>query len=386
MMRDEFMRLTGHELGVLMPGAADSRGDVAVQPQHAARTALEEVIAHGLGDRPTYVLFSGGRDSSGLLALVTSVARRLGAADPIPVTSRHPHAPRSDETVWQELVVSHLGLREHIVFEFDGEQSLLAPDAQNSLREHGLLWPPDAHVQTAYYTRLEPGLVIAGQGGDLVLSGRRITPLASALTGRHPRRALRSTPSTFFPRRRASVRRMVTDEAKTIAPWLTQDGQERIIQLLSEGRSEPLSWNRGVRGLMRPRSVQLGVQNLPAMARAHGHAALMPYEDEMFLAAMAKDGGFWGLGDRTAVMKYLFADLLPEQVLTRSTKAAFNEVRWGEREREFARTWSGEGVDERFIDPERLRDSWLNDELLPMSAAPMHAAWLADNRIRAEAA
>ena len=70
------------------------------------------------------------------------------------------------------------------------------------------------------------------------------------------------------------------------------------------------------------------------------------------------------------MMRYLFGDLLPDAVLSRTTKASFNQTRWGSFEREYARNWSGEGIDPDLIDAEKLRAAWLSDDPPPGRRLP----------------
>jgi asparagine synthase (glutamine-hydrolysing) len=114
-----------------------------------------------------------------------------------------------------------------------------------------------------------------------------------------------------------------------------------------------------------------------AVATDAGAVGLHPLVDPSFLVALARTGGRWGFRGRTDAMRYLFADLLPDAVLSRSSKASFNGVGFGERERDFARRWDGAGVDHDLVDVEALRRHWLSESPLFTSAVPMHAAWLA---------
>ena len=59
---------------------------------------LEQTILAALLRPPCLVSFSGGRDSSGILAVATSLARREGLPLPIPATHRFPEADGTDET------------------------------------------------------------------------------------------------------------------------------------------------------------------------------------------------------------------------------------------------------------------------------------------------
>ena len=119
------------------------------------------------------------------------------------------------------------------------------------------------------------------------------------------------------------------------------------------------------------------ITNFETAIREYHHRPINPFLSQRFIEALAGEGRLLGLGDRTAIMRYLFADLLPDAVLSRTTKASFNQTRWGEFEREYARGWSGEGIDADLVDAERLRAAWLSDDPLPAAAYQLHAAWLA---------
>jgi hypothetical protein len=77
-----------------------------LDPLEALIAATGEVVTAG----PAYVSFSGGRDSSAVLAAATVAARRQGVPDPIPITQRFAGVASTEEASWQEMVVDHLGL------------------------------------------------------------------------------------------------------------------------------------------------------------------------------------------------------------------------------------------------------------------------------------
>ncbi|GAB3611850.1 hypothetical protein GCM10027415_01900 [Humibacter ginsengisoli] len=131
---------------------------------------------------------------------------------------------------------------------------------------------------------------------------------------------------------------------------------------------------------MRLPTMYVGERNFVAVAGEFGLRSVNPFFHPKFIGALAREGGALGLGDRTAMMRRLFADILPDRVLARTTKASFNNTRWGVREDEFARTWDGQGVDHEYVRPDVLQASWLRGEWAG-TAFQLHAAWLAHNRL-----
>lgn len=94
------------------------------------RRALELVVLKAL-ERPSCIIdFSGGRDSSLVLAVATHVARREGLPLPVPRTNRFPLEPASNEDEWQELVIRHLGLEDWEVCRLTGELDIIGERAR----------------------------------------------------------------------------------------------------------------------------------------------------------------------------------------------------------------------------------------------------------------
>ncbi len=133
--------ITGWTTGI------DTRApDIAsIEPRSHPVPALERALLPAVARSPCYVAFSGGRDSSVLLALATRVARREGLDDPIPLTMRFRDVPEGEESAWQVDVVEHLKLREWKVVEQAEDIDLIGAEWRSSLRANGLQWPPAAH-------------------------------------------------------------------------------------------------------------------------------------------------------------------------------------------------------------------------------------------------
>src|SRR4029453_2177355 len=67
--------------------------------------ALEDATLPALERPPCVVSFSGGRDSSVVLAAAVRAARREGLPAPIPLSAQNPECPKADESRWQEMVI-----------------------------------------------------------------------------------------------------------------------------------------------------------------------------------------------------------------------------------------------------------------------------------------
>src|SRR5262249_39115635 len=148
----------------------------------------------GLRRGPCLVSFSGGRDSSAVLAVATAVARREGLPLPVPITHRFPAAAMTDESRWQEEVVDHLGLEDWIRLEGANELDAVGPVATASLRRHGLLWPSNAYFHAPLFEAADGGTVMTGVGGDEAFVPSSWSRQLAVLSGRvrpHARDVLR---------------------------------------------------------------------------------------------------------------------------------------------------------------------------------------------------
>jgi asparagine synthase (glutamine-hydrolysing) len=353
------------------------------QPEGTPRDALDDALRPALVHGPCYVTFSGGRDSSAVLAAATALARREGHDLPVPVTRVYPDVPDTDEADWQRAVIDHLGLTEWVRLELrNGESDLLGPAARDALKSHGVLWPPALQTTGVVFEQLRGGSLLTGEGGDAVLGARRIMPLAVLRHRRRPDRAtLRYGAFAVLPRRarRRIARRMMRSTVQR--RWLRPAAFEQHVALLAvDACAEPLDYRAATWSISRQRSFATIVHNHAAAAAEYGVRASDPLLDHRFLAALARAGGHTGYPGRTATMHALFSDVLPPAVLGRTTKASFNHVNAGAATREFARTWDGSGVDEELVDVERLQSVWLSDEPTMAAGVLLHSAWLASAR------
>lgn len=340
--------------------------------------ALEAALRPALRRPPCVVGFSGGRDSSALLSVAVRLARREGWDVPVPFSLRFPGMPEADESAWQKLVVTHLGLTDWIRHVPGDEVDVLGPVARESLRSHGLLWPPVVHTKRAELRFATGGSYVTGEGGDSVLEASRLSALRVALS----------------PRRRVGARRRAR-AASSVLPRAPRVGREGMPAEVRRGWLRPPAhrwyenaWkaDEGVlagspkadlRRLLRQRSLVLAFRNLDHVAAAEDVQCVHPLLDTAFVEAVGSAFGPLGITSRTAAMRTLFGELLPDSVLARGDKAHFNRAHFGVHARAFAKQWDGSGVDARLVDPLALAEDWRGPEPHGGTYQLLQAAWLA---------
>jgi hypothetical protein len=241
--RTELERATGLPIGrerTGVPIATGSTGD----PRQAMERAMLGVLRRGR----TYVSFSGGRDSSSILATATLLARREGLEEPIALTLRFPGVASTDEAAWQERVIEHLGLERWEIIELTDELDLLGEIAQGVLRSHGPLWPPNTHFHVPMFQRASGASLMTGFDGDGLLGGWRWARAQSVLSRRVrpvPRDGARVA-LALAPRwaRRRLVRARLLDGVT----WLTAEGERQLATCARQQEAnQPRRWDRWLR-------------------------------------------------------------------------------------------------------------------------------------------
>jgi asparagine synthetase B (glutamine-hydrolysing) len=346
-------------------------------PTLEPRLALEEAIRRWLVGGRCVVGFSGGRDSSALLALAVHVARRDGLPLPLPATLRYRGVPKAEESAWQELVIRHLALTDWVRIEVDDEHDFLGPLAQPVLRRHGVLWPAYFHSYQPLMALAAEGVFMTGVDGDTLFAGwrwGRLEPVRRRTVrpgiGDLGRLALITGPSL--------VRRLAARRHPLACTWLTSMALREVnARWFAHYAAEPVRWDLWVAWLARLRALALEVSTLDILGRDCRATVANPLLDHRFLAALARMGGRAGCGDRTAVMRRLFADVLPDEILSRPTKAAFGPCLWRGASRGFAAAWDGSGIDPALVDVPRLRAEWAKPFPAPASMPLLQQAWLA---------
>ena len=388
--RGGFRRVTPLELAAGWVPGRRARPDLAptgrrrrragVTPPGGPRETLERVLLPALQQRPCVVGFSGGRDSSAVLAVAVDLARREGLEPPVAVTNVYPTLPETDETAWQERVLRHLGVEEWVRQEFDDELDLMAPGALDSVRRHGVLWPATLHNRAPAIVIARGGCYIDGEGGDEILGDMRVTPAARLLRREQPAdlRAAKRLVRVVAPRpvRERLERRSVRRQAPR--PWLRPAAQEWFLRTAANDEARrPLNYTEGQLDFLRRRAVQVSFHNLDHMGAHLGVRYVHPLLDPDFARALGTAGGRLGFSGRTAAMRAVFGDLLPEDVLSRPTKVYFNNAFAHLHTRQFVRGWDGTGLDSDLIDVDALREVWSRPDLHGGTFQLLHAAWLA---------
>ena len=370
----------------LLFGAAKEPPSLPRPRSRSALETLEAAILPALLRPPCVVSFSGGRDSSTVLAAAVSLARREGLDPPVPATNVFPAIASADEHEWQERVIAHLRIDEWLRLSHTNELDVIGPFAQRVLRAHGLLWPCNVHFHLPFLELASGGSLLTGIGGD-ELFGASCRPPASTLRLRtaiaRPRDAVRLALSRAPRRLRRSAlaRRHRVDFA-----WLRPRAiRVASAQAAAEEVAEPrrlvdrLAWWQTLRYM------QVGGRAIDQVASDEDVQIVHPLMLPELWAVAGREAAPAGFSGRTEGMRRLFGELLPEEIISRSSKAHFDEIFWTDRSRAFVAGWDGSGVPEEWVERSALAEQWGTDRPLAQSFTLLQSAWLAaDFRDRVE--
>jgi asparagine synthase (glutamine-hydrolysing) len=343
--------------------------------------ALESFVLDGLLRPPCLVSFSGGRDSSALLALATTIADRQGLARPIPITARF-QAEETHEEEWQRLVIRHLGIGEWIRVELTEELDLLGPAGTRYLSRHGLRYPQNVHFQEPLLERASGGSLLSGAGGDELFESHRWARAAMVLDRSVPirRSDLLVVGAALSPR---VIRSRVYLRGRFDMPsWLRPAGQRRLLRRLHRWLGEDtVRYDAHLEWWRRSRYINHGQRSLELLAEDHGVTFLAPFSEERVMRAMAADGGRVGFASRAEAMHHVFADLLPREIIERESKATFLSPLVGASTRAFADIADATTVLPReLVDPAALRRAWQQEQVDVRSLPALQLCWLSQHR------
>lgn len=375
------------ELATFMVTGMSDRPDLVAQYNEqltrsdTARSVLEDFVLRGLQKPPLVIAFSGGRDSSALLAVSAHVARREGLPMPIAFTFRYDGEAEADETAWQELVIKHLNVSDWERAHVGTRHDVIGELAQEFLMKHGLVFPPTLFNNTLPLIRARGGTHMSGEGGDEIFGVRRATILRRILDNPKyllDKQHLRHAALCFGPRpfRVAAWRYDLERRLSGIDFVKPEVSEQQRRDLAAHVTSEPFNLMRSMGWHLRRKMIVMFEEGQAAIAQEHDVQHLDPFLEPKLVAAYARMVKPFGLAGRTDAMRVLFADLLPDEVLTRTSKAIFNRGFLTDVGREFARSWQGQGVDTDIVDVDALRAAWLADWPPSQSFGLLQAAWL----------
>ncbi|GAB3081637.1 asparagine synthase-related protein [Micromonospora schwarzwaldensis] len=362
-MTDLIPRPTGRDVAygiVLGLDPAASAPAARSGPALPPLVALERAVLPALRRPPCLVSFSGGLDSSLVLAIATRVARREGLPDPVPVTWRFTDAARAQETPWQARIIAELDLtRQWQILQAGDDLDLVGPVARRLLTRYGQVHPPNRHLHLPLVELARGGALLTGVGGDQILAGWRRRP--GPLRGR-------------LGRLRAGLRRRPPDPLPWLRPEVTRQARRAFA---AEQRAEPRRLAARIAWHLRRRDLTMRRIGLAAIAADHDVLAVTPLLDERFAAALATRHGRLRSPSRPELLVAIADAALPPVIIAPRRKAAFDEVFLRSATRELVRAWDGSGVDDSLVDVAALRREWSRWRFDSRTAALVQQVWLA---------
>lgn len=345
-------------------------------PSPPPRSVLEGILRHALEHPPCVIGFSGGRDSSALLALAAHVAGREGLEAPVAATNIFPGDAAAAESEWQELLIRHLGLEGWERLHFTAELDVVGPVAAPLLRRFGPTFPFNGHFGMPSVALAAHGTYVTGIGGDELFEPNDLTRLALVLRGRlRPRRddlivALR----TLGPERLRvrHYRRLIPEE-----PWLRAEVRRDFVSDLARSLARQRLWyaTQLRRDVWRDRARPALQATLASFAATVPATMVHPFQDRDLIRAVAGHTGRVPWPGRAAAMRELFGDVLPGEVVRRRTKASFDSIFFNEHSRAFVDQWDGTGANSELVDIDRLREAWQRPAVDARSLSLLQGAW-----------
>ena len=351
-------------------------------PEGSPYEALEAAVLPAVARPPCVVTFSGGRDSSIVLAAAASVARREGLPDPIAVTIDFVGIEAAEESEWQRMVIDHVGIEEWERRPITTELDRLGSIITRALAQHGLLWPLNCYVHQAVIDTARGGSLLTGMFGDSIFGGGRWLRANQVLAGRERpvvRDGLRLG-LAMAPRR---LRQRVNSGRIKEIGWLRPEARAEYEATLAASQAAiPRRYDRWIDWYAARRSLVISNQSMATLGEAADVLVGQPLGDPGFHAALKAPAPTHGFGNRTDIMRALFEGALPDEVLARPDKAIFGDAFRGEASREFMMNWDGRGVDTNVVDPEALQRQWRTGVADGRTTLLLHQVWLNTRGVR----
>ena len=236
---------------------------------------LEALVRPALERPPCLVSFSGGRDSSAVLAVATALARREGLALPVPATHRFRRGggdrragmagagrrARSGSTTGCGSTTRTSWISS-------------APSRRPRCSRHGLLWPPNAHFHAPLLEAAAGGSLLTGIGGDEAFSESQWSRARAVASGKREARAARRVAPRRSPSRpRGSGDACCAGGCRAGSAGFGPKRSDAVWDaLIAESATEPLGWRRRIRWLAGARYLQAGIDSLALLGADAGRA------------------------------------------------------------------------------------------------------------------
>jgi hypothetical protein len=341
--------------------------------------AVERVFAGCFEQGRCYLPFSGGRESTMLLAVAASYARRHGHMDPVPVTLRFADPALAGQRRVQEQVIAHLALNDWESVDVDGQLDLVGPVARRILLRTGPMWPANAHMMVPLIEAAHDGVFVLVTGLMDFFAFWRWAPLAAVVAGqRRPRLDdLTLLAGTLMPlslRARYLSRRMGPPPT-----WLRPAAEHRARALMARRQADvPVRFDHALMEQTTHRCFESATSAFQAIGEAVGTMIVQPLRRDDVVAAIAGAGGRRGFGDQRAMLERLCERLVPRELMIPRPVPSLTATFFADATRQFAAGWDGAGLDESIVDPEALRRTWLSDRPDTRTGCLLQYAWLSE--------
>lgn len=350
---------TGWVSGRLPPPCAAGGQDHRPTPL----AALEQAVLPALNRPPCVVSFSGGMDSSFVLAVAALAARKNGLAPPIPVSWQVSGAPAADESARQATVLAELDIHDRVILQAGDDLDFVGPVAGRLLSSWGLRYPGNLHLHLPLLEQVVGGSLLTGVGGDQVLTSWATPPSGMRSRGR-----------TALP---LAVRVALSRRRHRADTWLHGTVHRDLLRRLEkEACDEPVTPVGRLSWQVSSRALAMGVANLDSVARDLDVQVINPLLDTTFHRALGRS-----LDDETELTRaemigVIGGSNLPPVVARRRPKARFDEVLVRRHTRDLVAGWNGAAIPADLVNCRALRERWSSSSFPTATSLLLQSVWL----------